>query len=158
DLAISLEVAEHLPEDAAETFVRSLTRTSSVILFSAAIPHQGGEQHLNEQWPDYWAAKFARHRYQAVDCLRSRLWNSPDVAWCYSQNILFFAADQVLVDLQSRAAQLPPPDDCIGRLVHPGNYYQGRWRESMLQAAIEVAGILPPNEPFLLIDDGQFPA
>jgi SAM-dependent methyltransferase len=53
DLAVSLEVAEHLPPQSAEDFVDSLTRLAPVVLFSAAIPLQGGTHHLNEQWPDY---------------------------------------------------------------------------------------------------------
>ena len=42
DLAISLEVAEHLSETSADTLVKNLTQSSDVILFSAAIPFQGG--------------------------------------------------------------------------------------------------------------------
>jgi 2-polyprenyl-3-methyl-5-hydroxy-6-metoxy-1,4-benzoquinol methylase len=42
DLAICLEVAEHLSPAAAPGFIDSLTRHADVILFSAAIPFQGG--------------------------------------------------------------------------------------------------------------------
>ena len=49
DLVVSLEVAEHLPAACAETFVSSLVGLGPVILFSAAIPAQGGEHHVNEQ-------------------------------------------------------------------------------------------------------------
>src|SRR5579862_3100091 len=55
DLAMSFEVAEHLPPDAAKGFVDSLTRLAPLVLFSAAIPFQGGVGHINEQWPEYWA-------------------------------------------------------------------------------------------------------
>jgi 2-polyprenyl-3-methyl-5-hydroxy-6-metoxy-1,4-benzoquinol methylase len=51
DLVISLEVAEHLPIECAETFIDSLVKLGPVILFSAAIPFQGGGSHINEQWP-----------------------------------------------------------------------------------------------------------
>src|SRR5205823_14322324 len=54
DLAISLEVAEHLPESRATTFIKDLTRLAPVVLFSAAIPGQGGRDHVNEQWQTYW--------------------------------------------------------------------------------------------------------
>ncbi len=64
DLVISLEVAEHLPEDCAKTFIHSLTGLGPVILFSAAIPFQGGTNHLNEQWPDYWANHFNDNGYE----------------------------------------------------------------------------------------------
>ena len=52
DLVISLEVAEHLPEASSADFVASLVRLAPMVLFSAAIPGQGGVNHLNEQWPE----------------------------------------------------------------------------------------------------------
>jgi hypothetical protein len=66
DLAISLEVAEHLPEQSADTFIDSLTGLWDFVLFSAAIPHQGGVNHVNEQWQSYWAATFAERGYLAI--------------------------------------------------------------------------------------------
>jgi SAM-dependent methyltransferase len=90
DLAISLEVAEHLPEECANIFVDSLVNLSSTILFSAAIPHQGGEHHVNEQWQDYWAEKFQCRGYIAIDYIRPHIWNNPKVAYWYRQNILIF--------------------------------------------------------------------
>lgn len=65
DLAMSLEVAEHLDAPAAPRFVESLTALAPVVLFSAAIPHQGGAHHVNEQWPDYWEEHFRRHGFVA---------------------------------------------------------------------------------------------
>ena len=53
DLAISLEVGEHLPPACEETLVASLARIAPVVLFSAAVPQQGGNDHLNEQRPGY---------------------------------------------------------------------------------------------------------
>ena len=63
---ICLEVAENLPPEAAEGFIDSLTRLAPVVLCSAAIPFQVGNQHLNGQWPDYWATLFRRHNYVAI--------------------------------------------------------------------------------------------
>lgn len=96
DLVISLEVAEHLPAFAAAGFVRSLTELGPVVLFSAAVPGQGGVCHINEQWPGYWAAHFRAQGYEAIDCLRPRLWSHPDVEWWYAQNVLLFARPGVL--------------------------------------------------------------
>jgi SAM-dependent methyltransferase len=90
DLAVSLEVAEHLPAEAADEFVASLTRLAPIVLFSAAVPFQGGLHHVNEQWPVYWAERFARHDFLPVDCLRRRIWANPDVEWWYSQNIFLY--------------------------------------------------------------------
>jgi hypothetical protein len=90
DLVVSLEVAEHLPKESAAGFVESLTRLAPVVLFSAAIPFQGGEGHLNEQWPEYWARLFEARGYAPVDCLRRRVWQSPNVSWYYAQNVLIY--------------------------------------------------------------------
>ncbi|HEX3106173.1 MAG TPA: methyltransferase domain-containing protein [Terriglobales bacterium] len=91
DLALSLEVAEHLPASAARDFVQSLCEAADVVLFSAAIPGQGGRRHVNEQWPAYWAELFADLRYECYDFLRPRIWNNPRVTWHYAQNSMIFA-------------------------------------------------------------------
>jgi SAM-dependent methyltransferase len=112
DLAVSLEVAEHLPPENADGFVEALARLAPVVLFSAAIPRQGGVGHLNEQWPDYWAERFARHGFMAADVLRSELWEDREVAWWYAQNTLLFVREE----LPGLHAAAPP------RLVHPRHY------------------------------------
>ena len=96
DLALSLEVAEHLPESAADSFVQSLCRAADVVVFSAAIPGQGGRHHVNEQWPVYWADLFQRCGYQCYDVLRPRIWNNPRIAWYYAQNCMIFSRAHVL--------------------------------------------------------------
>lgn len=90
DLVVSLEVAEHLPEKSAEEFVKSLTKLGPVILFSAAIPFQGGYKHINEQWPDYWDKLFKKNGYISVDCLRAKIWNNRNVKAWYAQNIFLY--------------------------------------------------------------------
>ena len=96
DLAISLEVAEHLPQTHAAAFVGELTRLAPAVLFSAAIPGQGGLNHVNEQWPDYWAALFEAQGFQPIDTLRWRIWGDDQITWWYKQNLLLFAADDAL--------------------------------------------------------------
>jgi hypothetical protein len=90
DLAMSLEVAEHLPKEAAEKFVKLLTRLSPVVMFSAAIPFQGGQLHINEQWQSYWAELFAKEDYVAVDAVRPEIWSDETVLSCYRQNTLVY--------------------------------------------------------------------
>lgn len=87
DLAICLEVVEHLPESAANTIISSLAQASDHILFSAAIPGQGGQNHLNEQWPSYWIKKFKQHGYKFYDCIRPIIWNNERIEYWYRQNI-----------------------------------------------------------------------
>jgi SAM-dependent methyltransferase len=92
DLVMSLEVAEHLPEECAAGFVSSLTGLGAVVLFSAAVPGQTGTGHINEQWPSYWVRHFADHEFTVVDCLRDRIWNDSRIEWWYRQNLLLFVA------------------------------------------------------------------
>lgn len=94
DLAVSLEVAEHLPESNAAAFVASLVRLSGVIMFSAAIPKQGGRAHINEQWPSYWATLFAQHGYRCVDLVRPQVWNDEAVEFWYAQNLVFYVSPE----------------------------------------------------------------
>lgn len=92
DLVLSLEVAEHLPLADADRFIAYLTSLGSVILFSAAIPGQGGTNHLNEQWPAYWISLFEKNDYCCIDCVRGKFWTDETVAWYYAQNTFFFVA------------------------------------------------------------------
>ncbi len=125
DLAISLEVAEHLPLAAADTFINSLTSLSSIILFSAAIPEQGGVEHLNEQWQDYWAEKFARKNYAVIDCIRPQVWQNERVDYWYAQNILLFAEQQYLTEKQPELYKLwQQSSQQQLRLVHPNKYLE----------------------------------
>lgn len=96
DLAVSLEVAEHLPAEHADGFVAALVSLAPVVLFSAAIPHQGGTGHVNEQWPEYWSERFARHGYHPVDAIRPRIWRNRDISTWYRQNILVYASGDAI--------------------------------------------------------------
>ena len=87
-MALCLEVGEHLPESKAVDLVESLTRLAPVVLFSAAVPQQSGENHVNEQWQTWWADLFRRFDYVPLDCIRRRVWEDPDVDWWYTQNML----------------------------------------------------------------------
>lgn len=91
DLVLSLEVAEHLPSECAALFVESLTQLGPIVLFSAAVPFQGGTHHINEQWPDYWAEHFRARGYVAIDYIRKRVWQNQAVSVEYAQNTLLFA-------------------------------------------------------------------
>jgi hypothetical protein len=93
DLALCLEVAEHLKEDAASGLVKSLVGLSDYIIFSAAIPFQGGQNHINEQWPDWWEKIFSHHNYSFYDVIRAEFWDNPNLFWWYKQNIFLVVND-----------------------------------------------------------------
>lgn len=91
DLVQTLEVAEHLPHDKADLFIDNLTRHGDVILFSAAVPHQGGEHHVNEQPPEYWRKRFGVRGYMAFDFVRPRLADRREVMPWYRFNTYLYA-------------------------------------------------------------------
>jgi SAM-dependent methyltransferase len=129
DLVLCLEVVEHLPQDAGVHLISTLTDLGPFVLFSAAIPQQGGTRHLNEQWQDYWAEAFADRGYVAVDCLRRKVWNDPAVAWWYAQNMLLFAEKASLRGRPALRREL----ELMGRsqlsIVHPRCYES--WRRAL---------------------------
>jgi hypothetical protein len=119
DLAVALEVAEHLPEHDAGEFVRNLVEHAPCVLFSAAIPHQGGTDHLNEQWPDYWAERFAAHGYAIVDGIRPLIWSNPAVLPFYRQNVVMFATPDALATRPLLKRDRERTIDAQLSLVHP---------------------------------------
>jgi predicted transcriptional regulator YdeE len=123
DLAITLEVAEHLTDAVADKFVSSLVRASDFILFSAAIPHQGGDGHVNEQWPDYWSNLFAQKGYVALDFIRSKIWDDRKVPIWYRQNIFLFVKKDRLGDVNLSALDAYGSCGPIS-VVHPETYLQ----------------------------------
>lgn len=90
DLVMSLEVAEHLPPQSAPVFVETLTRHGDAVLFSAALPYQGGSGHQNENWLEYWSDLFDGQGFGGVDILRPAIWDDEDIAWWYRQNTVLF--------------------------------------------------------------------
>ena len=121
DLAISLEVAEHLPAESAEVFVRSLTALAPVVAFSAAIPYQGGTDHVNERWQGYWAELFRQLGYEAYDPIRSRIWTDTDVEVHYRQNLILYAIPGIAPSerIATAHSSRPAPTD----IVHPSAFF-----------------------------------
>jgi SAM-dependent methyltransferase len=122
-LASSLEVAEHLPEASAPILIDTLSGFSDRVLFSAAVPGQGGEYHVNEQPLEYWRALFRARGFTAVDCIRPVLRKDRSVAPWYRYNSILYVRDDAV-------AALPAS---FGRHVVPEgtplpNYASAWWR------------------------------
>lgn len=119
DLAVCLEVAEHLPAERAAGLVADLVRLAPVVLFSAAIPGQGGTGHVNEQWPRYWTDLFEAQGYAVSGALRWQIWDDDRVENWYRQNLLVAvgpSARSRLDELISSPMAYPWP------VVHPVLY------------------------------------
>ncbi len=137
DLVLCLEVAEHLPETAAGTLIKSLAAHGSVVLFSAAIPGQGGQHHINEQWQSYWQQLFATEGYLAIDLIRPHIWHHPDVLPWYKQNLLLYVKKGHLLTVQYDSARQPD-------LVHPELFVANLCRIEELEQIREKTVVHPP--------------
>ncbi len=160
DIVMSLEVAEHLPRESASTFVESLASLGDVILFSAAIPDQGGRHHVNEQWPEYWARLFAANDYTHYDVLRRRIWNDPDIEWYYAQNLLLFVRGHRLRYFPA-LLQPAPPSGMPLPLVHPRLFHAKltelrMWIEKLEGLAEDLSMVIPPGAFVIMVDSGGF--
>ncbi len=110
DMVQSLEVAEHLEKASAEIFVETLTRHGDMVLFSAAVPGQGGVNHVNERPYEYWRRLFSERGFSMYDPLRPALLEHHTVEPWYRYNTFLYVHE-------SRAGELP--DDVRARRVPP---------------------------------------
>jgi len=156
DLAICLEVAEHLPASSADTLVDSITQASDLVLFSAAIPLQGGTHHINEQWQDYWAELFSIRGYVPIDCVRPRVWRNEGVEWWYAQNVILYAERECIrgeprLQAAYEATRLQPLS-----IVHPRKYlWLIDWLHMVRVLRGDLAAVIPPGARFIFVDDDQ---
>ncbi len=90
-LAQCLEVAEHLPPASGRHLVRTLADLSDIVFFSAAVPGQGGEHHVNEREPEFWRREFALLGYAAFDVVRPLLVAERGVEPWYRYNSILYA-------------------------------------------------------------------
>jgi SAM-dependent methyltransferase len=154
DLVVSLEVAEHLPRSCADPFVESLVRLGPVVLFSAAIPGQGGTHHLNEQWQDYWAGLFDQRNYIPIDLIRRTIWENEEVAWWYAQNTFVYCSRQYAATNPLLLQELERNPKPTLSVMHPRLAQLVIWRERLAHGAVELSRVIPPGGAFLLVDDG----
>jgi SAM-dependent methyltransferase len=140
DIVMSLEVAEHLPEQTAQAFVQSLISHGDLIVFSAAIPGQYGEHHINEQWPSYWVSLFHLYGFKAFDVLRWRIWNDSKVTWWYRQNMIVFATPDRASSIPALCEEGLPQHMFPLDVAHPGlmNFFRSTLQTD---ASIRLLGI-----------------
>jgi SAM-dependent methyltransferase len=150
DLVMSLEVGEHLDREHAPAFLDLLTSLAPVVLFSAAIPNQGGQHHVNERWQGDWARDFAERGFIAVDCVRPHIWDNERVQVWYRQNIIVYVKAAALADRPELRALADASANRPISVVHPDLYstmflkgasayvrqYRGISPKTLLKAAV----------------------
>jgi hypothetical protein len=112
DLAICLEVGEHLPEISAGALVAGLTK-ARYVFWSAAVPGQRGVQHINEQWCTWWEDIFCDYGYVGSSDVRRVFWDEPGIAPFYRQNFAIYGSPD---DMDALHMKVGVVDE-----VHPGN-------------------------------------
>jgi SAM-dependent methyltransferase len=117
DLAISVEVLEHLTDAAGKASIGALCSLTDAVLFSAAIPEQRGSNHINERWQSYWAREFASHGFEACLFPREVTWDNTSIPFWYRQNIVLYARPERLAACGLRSCRLELVD-----VVHPELY------------------------------------
>ena len=118
DIAVTIEVAEHLDEICAEAFIDNLCTAADIVLFSAAIKCQGGNHHVNEQMQSYWADKFLQRGYKPLDCIRKTFWNDSDIDFLIKQNCILYVKNSRYEELSDKLK----PSDLPLDIVHPELY------------------------------------
>lgn len=101
DIVQCLEVAEHLPEASSDMLIENLVRHGDKVLFSAAPPGQGGENHINEQTYEFWRLLFAKHGYKPFDLFRPMIKGDTEVESWYRYNMVLFVAETALPALSA---------------------------------------------------------
>jgi SAM-dependent methyltransferase len=147
DLAMCLEVAEHIPSEKANNIIKTLCRLSSAILFSAAIPHQPGTHHINCQWPDYWFNLFKDKGYVIFDCMRMKFWVDEDVSWWYSQNMFLLIKKSCIHNYPFLTQNFSYRDENPEFFVHPNLYLLNQYlyqkkNESYLPENISIKSLV----------------
>jgi SAM-dependent methyltransferase len=143
DLAMSLEVAEHLEPSSSLQFIECLTRASDAVLFSAAYTGQDGTNHVNERPHSYWAGLFQDRSYVPFDLFRPFLWGNEEVSFCYRQNTFLYCRGGSSSYNAIRAAgcyELMNISfmDCI----HP-TLYKMRWRTIDIGFREHISDVVP---------------
>ncbi len=110
DLALCLEVAEHLHADFADCLIHCLTNHADLVIFSAACPHQDGQGHINCQWPAYWQEIFNKYQYVCSDDIRPLIWDINFPEYWYKQNIFVARRDPKSSGKEARIMPLVHPD------------------------------------------------
>lgn len=118
DLSSCIEVIEHIPDEQGIQLVNCLCNISNVILFSAAVPYQGGSGHVNEQRQSYWMNKFYENGFLPYDIVRKNIWNDEDVNVIYRQN-MFLYVSRTLKDTVENLAPLRIPEISFIDIIHP---------------------------------------
>jgi hypothetical protein len=88
DLAISIEVAEHLNPAVSSSFIEWMTSVADVIVFSAAVPSQDGDGHINCRSRSDWYQFIKKYDFTIADTLRQHFISNPNLGLWHKFNVV----------------------------------------------------------------------
>ncbi len=120
DLAMTLEVVEHLEPKSSERVADALASLAPVLMFGAAFSHQTGQNHINERYHSFWAGLLRDRGFEVYDYFRPTFWGDDRVAYYYQQNTFLYVRKGHALGAKLREAGYRPIEnlaflDC----VHP---------------------------------------
>lgn len=107
ELVCWLEVAEHLSKSSCNRILSYIVERTDAILFSCAVPGQGGTGHISERRLSDWVSDFKEFGFCCQDILRPRFWNDENISWWYRQNAVIFAKENSVASNAIRSFRLP---------------------------------------------------
>lgn len=122
DIVVSTEVAEHLEIEYAESFIEFLVSLGELVVFSAAIPGQGGTHHVNEQPQSYWQEKFSAKGYLLLDLIRPRIWNNEKIQTHYKQNLFIYVKEDSVKYKEFISKYFPESKNVLMDAIHPETF------------------------------------
>ena len=90
DIAVSVEVGEHILPEKSSTFIDVITSSSDIVIFGAANTHQSGDAHINCREVGFWKNLFKNRGFKLVDLFRQQFWNCRKINKAYVQNIFLY--------------------------------------------------------------------
>ena len=135
DIVQCLEVAEHVPPATSATLVDNIVRHSKCVLFSAAVPGQGGEDHINERSYAYWRDLFAERGYRLFDFVRPPIQQNSEIESWYRYNLLFFVHDSLIASLPAAISRCRVADSEPVPDIAPLPYRVRKWILRLLPEA-----------------------
>ena len=136
DLAVCVEVAEHIEKNNTPKLVKCLTKASNIIIFSAALPNQSGDGHINCQSQQYWVELFKKHRYECIDFFRPIIWNDNKISDCYKQNMFLYVNKKEALNFKNKFSV-----KILHDIAHPSiinEHYLNRYRPLSKNAKISL--------------------
>jgi len=125
DLAICLEVAEHLNSSSAVNLVKSIINLSNAIVFGAAYNMQGGVMHINEREHSYWGKLFLNNNFIVFDIFRPNLWKRNNISFWYRQNtFLFVKKKSKIIKILNKNNIYPLSNTDFMDCIHPELFYR----------------------------------